>query len=139
MVVIPKPSHTKIIPKTCNIVLFVHTFCTLHTSSSPAKSEQPDNNNSHIPPSVNKTSKNTFTVPLPRQSEFDGTRAWEEFIHPFMGLAEACEWSAAEKKFRLVSSLKEKRQSLLFNNLTLLQWKTSTSWSKLYRADLPNG
>ena len=34
-----------------------------------------------------------------------------------MGLAEACEWSADEKKFRLVSSLKGKAAEFAFQQL----------------------
>ena len=61
--------------------------------------------------------KTSFDVPLPRQGEFNGTGAWEGFIRPFMGLAEACGWSPEEKKFRLMSGLKGKAAEFVFQQL----------------------
>ena len=75
--------------------------------------------NSVSPAPVHKTDKadRKFEVPLPRQNEFNGTGAWEGFIRPFMGLAVACGWTAEEKKFRLMSSLKGKAAEFVFQQL----------------------
>ena len=86
-------------------------------ASSPLKDT--DSETPTTAPTEIKTNKSTtsFDVPLPRQGEFNGTGAWEGFIRPFMGLAEACGWSPEEKKFRLMSGLKGKAAEFVFQQL----------------------
>ena len=61
--------------------------------------------------------RHKLDVPLPRQGEFDGTKSWEGFVRPLMGLADACGWTEEEKLFRLVSSLRGKAAEYVFQQL----------------------
>ena len=86
-------------------------FLNADTPSKPAAEKQPK-----ACPSQAKLAPK-LDVPLPRQGEFDGTKSWEGFVRPLMGLAEACGWSEEEKHFRLVSSLRGKAAEYVFQQL----------------------
>lgn len=59
-----------------------------------------------------------FSVPLPRQTTYDGTSNWQGFILPYMSLASTCGWAEEEKLFRLCSSLRGEAADYVFVQLT---------------------
>ncbi len=73
----------------------------------------------------------SINIPLPRQSEYTGNTSWEGFIKPFKGLAEACGWTDDEKRFRLVSSLRDEAATYAFSELSE---ETLQSFNSLERA-----
>ena len=59
----------------------------------------------------------SYSIPLPRQSLFDGKGSWESFILPFQSMAANCGWNNEEKLFRLSNSLREDAAEYAFEQL----------------------
>lgn len=74
----------------------------------------------YMPPSVTvpRGMRNEqHSVPLPRQMLYDGKTNWEGFIVPFQSLAAACNWTTAEKLFRLSNALRGDASEYAFTQL----------------------
>ena len=62
--------------------------------------------------------KPSVTVNLPLQENFNGQgRPWESFISSFRSLAEACNWSEQEQRFRLLACLRGDAADFVFQQL----------------------